>query len=403
MGVERRSDAMSRRGSVFSALLIFTLMIVSAGAAGVQGRSIADNESTTPVIVLERVEHDDQAFTQGFLIWNHTLYESTGLYNHSTLREVNLEDGSIIRSIDLPEDEFGEGLALVNETLYVLTWKAGVVHRYDRSTFAELGDLTYEGEGWGLCWNGEHLAMSNGSSSIAFRDPDTFAIERTIEVTLNGSPISNLNELECVGDHILANVWFDDVILEIDKDSGNVSMVLDASNLLTSEEAQEANVLNGIAWNHDESDLWITGKLWPAMFRVGWDGSEHWPEGDSTGSTPTSDDNNESKSKNGSDQATDVNLTTGDDSDSQLNESGKTMQSDGNLTDCSEGTDLCDAWCKGGDTEVADGCPTPICDCEEEIAAERATPIDSGVVVAIIGAAVLNRGRMPGSRSRGEA
>ncbi len=403
MGVERRSDAMSRRGSVFSAPLIFILMIISAGAAGVQGRSIADNESTTPVIVLERVEHDDQAFTQGFLIWNHTLYESTGLYNHSTLREVNLEDGSIIRSIDLPEDEFGEGLALVNDTLYVLTWKAGIVHRYDRSTFAELGDLTYEGEGWGLCWNGEHLAMSNGSSSIAFRNPDTFAIERTIEVTLNGSPISNLNELECVDDRILANVWFDDVILDIDKDTGNVSMVLDASNLLTSEEEQDANVLNGIAWNHDDSDLWITGKLWPAMFRIEWDGSEHWPEGEAPDPIPSSDDSNDSNFNNESDQTTDVNLTASNDSESQLNESGKIMESDENLTDCSEGADLCDAWCKGRSAEVAEGCPTPTCDCEEEHTAERATPIGSGVVIAILGAAVLNRGGMPRPRSRGKA
>ncbi|MAK78379.1 MAG: hypothetical protein CL992_03820 [Euryarchaeota archaeon] len=403
MGVERRSDAMSRRGSVFSALLISTLMIVPAGLADVQGRSIADNEPTTPIIVLERVEHDHQAFTQGFLIWNHTLYESTGLYNHSTLREVDLNDGSILRSIDLPDDEFAEGLALVNETLYVLTWKAGIVHRYDRSTFAELGDLTYEGEGWGLCWDGEHLAMSNGSSSIAFRNPNTFAIERTIEVTLNGSPISNLNELECVGNRILANVWFDDVILDIDKDTGNVSMALDASNLLTSEEEQDANVLNGIAWNHDTSDLWITGKLWPAMFRIEWSGSEHWPEGEAPDTIPSLDNSNDSKSNNESDQANNVNLTASNDSESQLNESSNIIQSDGNLSDCSEGANICDAWCKRDGADVAEGCPTPTCDCKEEHAAERDAPLSSGVIIAILGAAVLNRGGMPRSRSRGKA
>ena len=401
MGVERRSDAMSRRWSVFSALLILTLMIASAGSADVRGRSIGDSEPTSPVIILERVAHDEQAFTQGFLIWNHTLYESTGLYNHSTLREVNLGDGSILRSIDLPDDEFGEGLALVNETLYVLTWKAGIVHRYDRSTFAELGDMTYEGEGWGLCWNGEHLAMSNGTSSIAFRNPDTFAIERTIEVTLNGSPISNLNELECVGDHILANVWFDDAILDIDKSTGNVSMVLDASDLLTSEEAQDANVLNGIAWDHDSADLWITGKLWPAMFRVEWDGSGHWPEGGPDTPVPSSDDNNESNSNNGSDNSTDENSTTGDDTGSPPNGSDESAESGENLTNCPESANLCAAWCEGHDAEIPEGCPTPICDCEEERAAGRSTPLSYSVIVAILAAAVLNRAGM--ARSRGKA
>ena len=386
---------------MFSTLLILAVMLLSAGFAEGQGRSIVDDELTRPVIVLERVEHDDQAFTQGFLIWNHTLYESTGLYNHSTLREVNLSDGSILRSIDLPDDEFGEGLALVNETLYVLTWKAGIVHRYDRSTFAELGDMTYEGEGWGLCWNGEHLAMSNGSSSIAFRDPDTFAIERTIEVTLNGSPISNLNELECVGDHILANVWFDDVILDIDEDTGNVSMVLDASGLLTPTEAQEANVLNGIAWDPDNDDVWITGKSWPAMFRVGWNGSEHWPADHGVDpETPAGDDN-------GTENTTDGNSSAGNETESSSNESNQIPEPMKDITDCPEAADLCDAWCDGRDAEVPEGCPMPSCPCwlvepPPERASERSTPLGSGVVAAILGAAVLNRAGMPRSRDKRE-
>ena len=399
MGVERRSDMMSRRWSVFSTFLMLALMITSVGSADGRGRSISDSEHTNPVIILERVEHDEQAFTQGFLIWNHTLYESTGLYNHSTLREVNLSDGSILRSVDLPDDEFGEGLALVNDTLYVLTWKAGIVHRYNRSTFAELGDMTYDGEGWGLCWNGEHLAMSNGTSSIAFRDPDTFAIERTIEVTLNGSPISNLNELECIGDHILANVWFDDVILDIDEGTGDVAMVLDASNLLTSEEEQEANVLNGIAWNPDTDDVWITGKSWPAMFRVKWNGSEHWPDGNLTNPEPE----NMSEYNNDADNTTDVNTTTGNGTRPSSNQSNETVEPVENLTDCPEGGDICDAWCEGRDAEVPEGCPTPFCKCKEERAVERSTPLSSGAVVAILGAAVLNRAGMPRSRKRGKA
>ncbi len=372
------------------------------GSADAFGRSIDDSEAI-PIIVLQRIEHDEGAFTQGLLIHNHKMYESTGLYNHSSLRELDLTDGSILRSIDLPEDEFGEGLALVDQTLYVLTWKAGIVHRYNVSTFSELSSMTYQGEGWGLCWNGEHLAMSNGSSSIAFRNPDTFAIERIIEVTLNGSPVANLNELECVGNHILANVWFEEIILDIDDRTGEASMALDASGLLTSEEAQDANVLNGIAWDHENADLWITGKLWPAMFRVGWDGSEHWPNNESTASEQQFRDDNESVPKNSTGDSTVGNQIASNNTSTPSYQSNQTTEIAANPSDCPDIIDTCDAECGGQSIPIPEGCPTHRCDCDERAAVERSTPLGSGAIAAISVAAILNRTGIPKPRAQGKA
>jgi len=155
----------------------------------------------------------------------------------------------------------------------MLTWQSGNVHLYNRSTFEPIRSMKYEGEGWGICHDGELLAMSNGGSSIDFRDPSTFAAVRTVNVTLNSQPVPRLNELECVKDKIYANVWMTDDILEIDAKSGTVTAVLDASGLLTEKERFTADVLNGIAVDPDTGHFWITGKYWPKMFRITWDSS----------------------------------------------------------------------------------------------------------------------------------
>lgn len=212
--------------------------------------------------------HDPQAFTQG-LVWDKgTLFESTGLYGTSTLREVDPRSGKVKRSRGVPQEDFAEGLALVGDRLIQLTWKEQRALVYRRADFQPDGELRYDGEGWGLCYDGRRIIMSNGSDRLLFRDPKTFALLGDVQVTLAGKPVWALNELECVGGVVYANVWQEDNILRIDPATGKVTAVVDASGLLTPEERRRTDVLNGIAWDPKAKTFLITGKLWPKMFEV---------------------------------------------------------------------------------------------------------------------------------------
>jgi glutaminyl-peptide cyclotransferase len=184
----------------------------------------------------------------------------------------------VLRERPLPRDQFGEGLALVGNRLYVLTYREGVANVYDGRTFRQAGTRRYRGEGWGLCYDGTRLVQSNGSSRLTFRDPATFRAARSVTVVLAGSavaraglppgPVRNLNELECVGDRVYANVWQTDLIVEIDARSGRVRSVVDASRLLSAEERDGTDVLNGIAFVPERGTFLLTGKLWPRLFEV---------------------------------------------------------------------------------------------------------------------------------------
>ena len=174
----------------------------------------------------------------------------------------------MIRWLPLGNEFFGEGLTIVGDYLLQLTWRNGIVNIIDIDSFEIVNVFSYEGEGWGLCFDGEFLYMSNGSNSLTVRDPSSFVIVKEIPVRNNGNPVQAINELECVGDIIYANIWQTDTILKIDNESGNVLATIDASGLLTSDESASADVLNGIAYNHDSETFLITGKLWPAMFEV---------------------------------------------------------------------------------------------------------------------------------------
>jgi MYXO-CTERM domain-containing protein len=195
------------------------------------------------------------------------LYESTGLLGRSTLRRVMPATGAVEKSVRLASDVFGEGLALAGDRLFVLTWQNHVAFTYDLE-FNQVGRFEYTGEGWGLCFDGERLVMSNGSSKLFFRNPETFAIIGEIEVRNTNGPIGNLNELECVGSFVYANVWQTETILRIDAASGDVLGAIDASGLLTPAEAMGTDVLNGIAFDPRTSHFFITGKLWPKVFEV---------------------------------------------------------------------------------------------------------------------------------------
>jgi glutamine cyclotransferase len=220
------------------------------------------------VQVLGVAPHDSHAFTQGLLLHNGQLYESAGLYGASNLREVDRATGHVVRTVNLASNYFGEGLAFVGNRLIQLTWVEHVAFVYDLTTFGALGQFTYTTQGWGICYDGTRLVMSDGSSTLYFRDPTTFAVTGQVGVTLNGQPRFSLNELECVGDAVYANIWLTDTIVKIDPRTGVVTAVIDASGLLTPAERAGADVLNGIAYDDSRGTFLITGKLWPKLFEV---------------------------------------------------------------------------------------------------------------------------------------
>lgn len=219
--------------------------------------------------VIARYPHDPTAYTQGLLWVDGLIYEGTGYYQTS-LREIDLTTGEVLRSQQPSPEHFGEGLALVGDEFIQLTWTEQLAYRYDRTTLEVLGTYSYIGEGWGLCFDGTHLYMSDGTSTITVRDPATFEAVSTIPVTHLGVSITQLNELECVGDSVYANVWFTEQIMQINKHTGEVIGVVDASGLLAEAErsADINDVLNGIAYIPERDTFLLTGKRWPALFEV---------------------------------------------------------------------------------------------------------------------------------------
>lgn len=219
--------------------------------------------------VIATYPHDPQAFTQGLVFHDGIFYESTGRRGQSTVREVAIETGEVLRSRAVPP-YFAEGLALVGDHLIQLTWQDGIALVYDRDTFTYTGAYFYVGEGWGLCYDGAALYHSDGSQYITRRDAETFAALERVEVTYGGQPVTQLNELECVGDNIYANVWQTDFIVRFDKGTGVINGLIDASQLLAPEQrpVDGNGVLNGIAYDPENDLFYVTGKLWQSLFQV---------------------------------------------------------------------------------------------------------------------------------------
>lgn len=213
--------------------------------------------------------HDPQAFTQGLIYLDGHLYESTGLNGHSTLREVDLETGRVIREISIPPQYFGEGLTNWGNTLVQLTWKAHLGFVYDRNTFQLIRTFHYPWQGWGLTQDGRHLILSDGSATLHFLNPRTFAEVRSIHVTDHGKPVEELNELEYIRGEIYANVWMTNKIVRISPVTGRVLGTINLTGLLPAIEVRSQDaVLNGIAYDAAHNRLFVTGKLWPRLFQI---------------------------------------------------------------------------------------------------------------------------------------
>lgn len=219
--------------------------------------------------VLNSYPHDIGAFTQGLAFREGYLYEGTGKNGLSSLSKIELEDGEVLQSTRLGQRYFGEGIELVGDRIYQLTWRSHMVFVYDRDSFEQLQTFYNPTEGWGLTYDGESLVMSDGSAVLRFLDPTSFSELRQVEVTLDGRPVANLNELEFIQGEVWANVWQTDFILRIDPADGSVNSIVDLTGLsdqtrLGSNEA----VLNGIAWDAEGERLLVTGKHWANLFEI---------------------------------------------------------------------------------------------------------------------------------------
>lgn len=240
-----------------------------AGTRAAKGESVSGGVEQLRVMVLEVLPHDPRAFTQGLEVAGGTLYESTGLVGRSSVRAGPTGRHPTLQKA-LPAPLFGEGITVVGRKLWQLTWRNRLAIERDARTLSEVRRVPYPDEGWGVCYqqSGNRLVTSDGSSRLTYRDPRTLARTGGINVTQGGRPVTKLNELECVGEAVYANVLFTDRIVRIDSATGAVTASIDASGLLRKGERVHGSALNGIAAVPDTDQFLITGKLWPKTFRV---------------------------------------------------------------------------------------------------------------------------------------
>lgn len=242
--------------------------------------TVNDNSNPPPPLInytiVKVYPHDTSSYTEGLEWRNNSLYESGGNYGSSKLFQSTLE-GKSLQSISVPKEYFGEGITVLNNKIYQLTWKEHKVFIYDASTFKKINELNWPYEGWGMTNDGKNLIISTGSSILYFVDPENFRILNQVSVTNNYGPVSFVNELEYVNNFIYANVYETNYILKIDPQTGSVAGQLDLTGLLQKSGMQfnlqnytpdKGNVLNGIAYDSSKSNFYITGKKWPALFEI---------------------------------------------------------------------------------------------------------------------------------------
>lgn len=256
-----------KRVYLLSAVLLAALCVllsVSINAGTVQA-TVEDYVISSKVAL----KHDMSSYTQGLFFYNGEMFESSGQYGSSSFRKVDPASGKVLNSLYFPNEYFAEGSCAIDGRAYILTWQEGLCFVYDLSGFVKLAEFRYSGEGWGLTTDGKYLIMSNGTSTLSFRDPLTFIEQRTLDVKIGGRPLQYLNELEYIDGKIWANVYGTDYIVIIDPVTGNVTGRIDCRGLLDSKyRTRNIDVLNGIAYNPKDNSIYLTGKYWPIIYKV---------------------------------------------------------------------------------------------------------------------------------------
>ena len=252
-------------------VLLFSLVSILILSIRISLLLNSNSENPTPIFYSFTIRniypHDTTAFTQGLVFDNGTLYESTGLYDHSTLRQVDLETGTVLKQHSLPSQYFGEGITIFHNRIIQLTWKAKHGFIYDKETFTVLQEFHYVTEGWGITHNGTHLIMSDGTAMLYFLDPVTFTLIRQVQV-FDTHPVNHLNELEYIHGEVYANIWQEERIAIINPLTGQVTGWIDLTGLNNSGDSDPNNVLNGIAYDKEEDRLFITGKRWSHLYEI---------------------------------------------------------------------------------------------------------------------------------------
>jgi glutaminyl-peptide cyclotransferase len=245
--------------------LILICLAIIAGCS--KDKPSADVPQELDYEIINIYPHNTSYFTQGFEFVGDTLVESTGHYGNSKLVKYRINDAQILDQINLASAYFGEGITVLNGSIFQLTWWEQTCFVYNYSDLAKISEFSYTGEGWGICNDGTDLITSNGSSTLYFRNPSDFSVIRTISVKdSNNVSVTDLNELEYASGLIYANVWGKNHIISIDPETGIVLHRYYLTDLLTSEESYQADVLNGIAFKN--GNFFVTGKYWPKIFEI---------------------------------------------------------------------------------------------------------------------------------------
>ncbi|MFR9652180.1 MAG: glutaminyl-peptide cyclotransferase [Rikenellaceae bacterium] len=220
-------------------------------------------------IVRASYPHATDSYTQGLEFAEGQLYESTGEYGKSRLLKVDLRSGATEQLAQLPKNHFGEGLTIVGDTIYQLTWRENHLHLYDRKSGKLIGSKRYNGEGWGLCSDGERIYLSDGSNYITVRDPKSFEVLDRQPVVVNDRAAEYLNELEWIDGRIWANIYTTDMIVIINPTNWSVEGIIDLTGLLPNRlRTPQTDVLNGIARNPKDGRIYVTGKNWSKLYEI---------------------------------------------------------------------------------------------------------------------------------------
>jgi glutaminyl-peptide cyclotransferase len=221
--------------------------------------------ATHEVEVIVEYPHKAKSYTQGLEFYEGKLYEGTGQKGSSVLAEVDLKSGKHIRKVKLPNEIFGEGITILNDTVYQISYQAGKCFVYDVNTFEKLTEFSYVGEGWGMCNNGESILMSNGSSEIVWRNPRTFEVTKKLDVFDDQSNVPQLNELELIDGYLYANIYMDSRICKIDTATGKILSYYNLSPMVNAQ-GEGVDVLNGICQN--KGKVYVTGKWWKNLYEI---------------------------------------------------------------------------------------------------------------------------------------
>jgi len=274
---DKKSFQRMKTASLLLLMLLTFLTAIALRAPILEAQTASDSagSSSVPVFgyqIIKTYPHDSAAFTQGLVYDQGMLYEGTGEFGQSNLRRVDLETGRVLKQTSLAGTLFGEGVVVWKDRLIQLTWRSGIGFVYDKENLTEVGDFRYQTEGWGITSDGRNLIMSDGTETLHFLDPETFAEQGQIKVEAAGVPVQGLNELEFVKREIYANVWPTNWIVIISPETGEVKGAVNLQGILQKVDGQldgqRVDVPNGIAYDREGDRLFVTGKLWPKVFQI---------------------------------------------------------------------------------------------------------------------------------------